>query len=354
MQRHAFTLIELTVALAASALLVVGLASSLYISSQALNVNASQKTRTAAVVLHDLATDLNKAVEFSERTPTALTFTVPDRNGDSAPEVIRYAWTGTPGDPLTYQYNGGTVVNIATDVQSFNTTALTRDMVAESLVTPVASNVVFEEMTSAKLASNGSSIAITKPPGTTQGDLLIAAVATDGNVTSSLVGPSGWNLITIGPSGGSIRQTLGVWWKIASSSEPGSYQFNWALSEQAYGWVMRFKGHDATSPINAFAMESGYAILTAPSPAVVSSVDNALILRLAGFDSYPITLNVLGLVGHSLITMDSSSTSSSATSGGAGYMQQSTAGNSGASAFTLVGAEEFTSVTIAIAPEVNP
>ncbi|WP_146447492.1 PulJ/GspJ family protein [Bythopirellula polymerisocia] len=356
MQRHAFSLLELMIALGTSSLLVAGLASSLYISSQALsdNPNSSEQSRTSAIVLHDLAADLNKAISFSERTATALTFTVPDRNGDGTSETIRYAWSGSPGDPLTYQYNGGAIVNVATDVQSFNTTALTREMMADSVVASVGGEVVFEEFSSAKLASNGTSIVIAKPPGTSEGDLLIAAVSTDGNATTSLAGPAGWSLITIGPTSGSIRQTFGVWWKIASSSEPSSYQFSWAPSEQAFGWIMRFTGHDLITPINAFATESGYAILTASSPAVISSVGNAMILRLAGFDNRLVSTDLPGLLGHTPINMDSSSTSSSAASGGAGYLIQTAAGDSGSSSFNLTGAEEFTSVTIAIAPEVNP
>ncbi len=357
MQRQAFTLIELAISLAASTLLVAGLASSLYISSQALNENAnsSQQTRTAAVVLHDLATDLNEAIAFSERTATALTFTVPDRNGDNLPETIRYAWSGTLGDPLTYQFNGGTVVTLATDVQSFNTTALTRTMLADSVAAPVAGNVVFEEMTEAALASNGTTIAITRPPGTAEGDLLIAAVSTDGNATTSLNGPAGWNLLTIGPTGVSpIQQTFGVWWKLASSSEPSSYQFNWAPSEQAYAWIMRFTGHDAATPINTFTTQAGTALVAVPSPAVVTTVDNALILRLAGFDGRLVTVDLPGLPLHTPITMDRSSTSLSASSGGAGYLAQAAAGDSGTSIFTLTGAEEYTSVTIAIAPEMSP
>ena len=38
----------------------------------------------------------------------------------AGPETIRYAWSGTPGDPLTRQYNGGTVLNVSDYVQFFS------------------------------------------------------------------------------------------------------------------------------------------------------------------------------------------------------------------------------------------
>ena len=366
MHRQAFSLIEIAIALASSTILVAGLTASLYISSQALTVdaNSSQQTRLAAILLHDLTTDLNQAIAFTERTTTAFTFTVPDRNGDNVPETIRYAWGGYPGDPLTYQYNGGTPVEIATDVQTFSATALLRTMLAETVSLPTASAVVFEEFTEAKLgAPGGTSITIALPPGTVEGDLLIAAVVTYGDSSASLAGNSGWNPIKLGASGGFMGETLGVWWKTASSSESSSYQFSWPTSppnKQAYGWVMRFTGQDSTTPINNFTFQTGTSSpTTIPSPSVVTTVDNAMILRLGGFKSSSVTVGSPGLTGHTAITMNKSTSSAFdgyAASGGAGYMNQATAGDSGSSLFTLAGGATtpYTTVTIAIAPETDP
>jgi type II secretory pathway component PulJ len=64
--------------------------------------------------------DLSLAQSFSERTGKAVTFTVPDRDGDGQPETIRYSWSGTSGDPLTRQSNGGTVVTLAENVTRFD------------------------------------------------------------------------------------------------------------------------------------------------------------------------------------------------------------------------------------------
>ena len=67
-------------------------------------------------------------------TPNAITFDVADRNhGDPGPETITYAWAGTPGDPLTRQYNGGTIVNLQEDVQEFD---LRYDLLATTVQIP--------------------------------------------------------------------------------------------------------------------------------------------------------------------------------------------------------------------------
>jgi hypothetical protein len=357
-KRRALTLLEIAVCLISSMTLLAGLAASIYLSTQALpgSENASRQKSIAAAVLRDLIADLSVAVSFTERTSRALTFRVPDRSGDSMPETIRYAWSGTAGDPLTYQFNSGAIVNIATGVQAFNLEALTRTMLAEEFTAPQAGNVVFESFTEGKRSALGTNVTVTKPTGTAQGDLLIAAVSVDGDVRPSLSAVGGWNAIHLGPIGptsGMAAQTFAVYWKLAGAGEATSYTFNWTNNRQAYAWVMRFTGHDATSPINASAYQNGAggSLLAIPSPAVTTTIENALILRLGGFDGRNITVDAPGLLLHTPITMDYSSFTASATSGGAGYVNQTNTGNSGTSSFThTVIGEDYTTVTIAIAP----
>ena len=140
------------------------------------------------------------------------------------------------------------------------------------------------------------------------------------------------------------------WWKIAGASEPSNYAITWSNSERAYGWVMRFTGHNSTNPIEASAVANGSS--SSPiSPEVSTSVDECLILRLGGFDHNDITVDSTGITGHADITMDESNSNSSSASGGAAYVNQTTAGASGTSSFTLTASEQYRTVTIAIAPE---
>ncbi len=360
MKRSALTLLEMAVCLASSTILVAGLAGSVYLSSQTLpgNENASRQAAQASGVVRDVIADVSLALSFTERTARAMTFTVPDRDGDNQPETIRYAWSGTAGDPLTYQYNSGTVISVATDVQAFNLEGLTRTMLAEAISAPVAGNVVFEEFTeSNKVTSGVTSIQVTKPSGTAVGNLLIAAVSVDGDVRTTMPTPSGWTLVSLGPTGitaGTAQQTFAVYRKLATSTESSTYTFSWTASKHAYAWIMRFSGHDLTNPINATNMASGASLLpTITSPDVTTTVANAMILRLGGFDGRAIVTDVPGLLLHTPITMDCSRTSGTVScSGGAGYMTLANAGNSGTSSFVLSGSlgEEFTTITIAIAP----
>jgi hypothetical protein len=129
-RRTGYTLIEILVSSTIATVLMGGLASSVYIANQAFESDAgapAERTETDNV-LQQLTRDVQMATGISELTATAVTLTVPDRDGDSQAETIRYAWSGTPGDPLTYQYNGGAAITIAEDVRSFNLDVLSRFM----------------------------------------------------------------------------------------------------------------------------------------------------------------------------------------------------------------------------------
>jgi hypothetical protein len=211
---------------------------------------------------------------------------------------------------------------------------------------------VFEEFTEGRRASpGGESVSIPKPGGTAVGDLLIAAIATDGDTVSTLSPSASWNLtqFDIGQDGGGAV-TLGIWWKIADGTEPGNLVYSWTGSEHAYGWIMRFTGHDPGSPIATASMNGG-TDRNPTSNNLITGTDGNLILRLGGFDDDDITVDLPGLPGHTAITMDRSGTAVQNTvSGGAGYVIQPTAGDTGTSNFALTAREEFRTVTIAIRP----
>ncbi len=344
-----FTLVELMIGLVSSSMLVAGLASAIFISSQALDLDSStsRQSAIASEVLGKLTADLALARSFSERTATAVTFDVPDRDGDLHPETIRYAWSGTPGDSLTYQYNGGTEITIATDVQSLDLNALTRLTIAPAIVATLP-EVVFEEFTEAKIASSDTSLTITVPSSTSDGDLLIAAMVLDGPL-NGLASPAGWNFLDLeeSPAG---KSHFGVWWKIATAAEGSSYTFTWNSEENAYGWIMRFTGHDPASPIHQFAVNGGNS-QTPISPAVTTTIGHTMILRLVGLNHNHITIDDPGLGGHTTITMDQSDTGTDSASGGAAYVLQLSDGDSGTADCSLTRNEAYRTVTIAIAPD---
>jgi len=233
-------------------------------------------------------------------------------------------------------------------VQSLDLNALTRLTIGPAIVATLYSEVVFEEFTEAKQPNESTSITITMPSSTSEDDLLIAAVALDGQL-NGLASPAGWNFLDLEESPGG-RSHFGVWWKIATAAEEGSYAFTWNFNQQAYGWIMRFTGHDPASPIHQFAVSGGNS-QTPISPSVTTTIGHTMILRLVGLDNDHITVDDPGLGGHTTITMDRSDSGANSASGGAAYVFQLSDGDSGTADFMLTKNKEYRTVTIAIAPD---
>lgn len=120
--RRGFTLVEVVLSLAIMSILMTGLASAILIASHALpdDDSPTRAVVTSAEFVNLIAEELQSALWIRERTATSVEFAVPDRDGDGTAERIRYAWSGTVGDALTRQYNGGTVVDVIESVQGFD------------------------------------------------------------------------------------------------------------------------------------------------------------------------------------------------------------------------------------------
>jgi hypothetical protein len=109
------------VSMSAASVLMVGMGSAVFLSSQAFNASdmPPAKRVDAAQVQKQILDDLRYASSFSERSANAVTFVVPDRTGDGLPDTLRYAWSGA-GTPLTFALNSGTAQTLIPSVENFS------------------------------------------------------------------------------------------------------------------------------------------------------------------------------------------------------------------------------------------
>jgi len=211
----------------------------------------------------------------------------------STDDSVAVALGNQPGRAWGRPFDG-----ILDDVRVYNRALSTTE------VATLAGTLRYEGFAETKRSADTNDLTLSPPAGTSAGDLLVAAVATDGDTSGSLAPPGGQGWTQVDLNHYISEVTLGAWWKLAGASEP-SHQFTWSGAEQAYAWVMRFTGHDGTDPIDVLS-SNGTAGTSPTSPAVTTSVDNALILRLGAFDGDEVTLDTPGLTGHTAITMDTS------------------------------------------------
>jgi len=97
-------------------------------------------------------------------------------------------------------------------------------------------------------------VSVPKPPGTKQGDFMLALLQADyGNLGGTL--PSGWKLINEHSEGRKGRDlSLHAYYKIAAATEPPSYTWNVVNAARhplGGGTILTFRGVDQASPVFA-------------------------------------------------------------------------------------------------------
>ena len=120
--RAGFTLLEMVLSVALLSLLMGAMTFSLTVASRSIDggTGPAGKAIRGAALIEEMNADLAMATGFSERTATAVTFTVPDRDGDKAPERLRYWWTGEADGRLLRQVNDAPAAVIAEDARHFS------------------------------------------------------------------------------------------------------------------------------------------------------------------------------------------------------------------------------------------
>lgn len=142
-----FSLIELTVALASLAILLLAVQSAMLLVARAI---PDGKSRASAIVnanqaLDQLALDLQfaTAINSSRMSENDIELTVPDRNGDGVAETIRYTWPRTAGRALTRTVNAGTPAVIAAGVQEFSLAYDKRSAIAPTTYSEGTESLLF-------------------------------------------------------------------------------------------------------------------------------------------------------------------------------------------------------------------
>ena len=121
-------------------------------------------------------------------------------------------------------------------------------------------------------AATATSLTITRPAGTVQGDVLVAAIVVDGGTGVTVTPPAGWTLARSETQGTNLRTS--VYTRPAGGSEPASYVFTLSAARKVAGSISAYTGVDTTTPVEANAganSATAATLLTAPSVTTVSN-----------------------------------------------------------------------------------
>lgn len=123
------TLIEMVASLVITGILIAATTTTVHIMARTgTQVGAAAERQNAATLaMVRLRNELRLAVAVSEMTNTTVTFVHPDTDSNGLGDVIRYAWSGTAGDPLTRQVDGADALTLLEGVHQFNLAYVLRE-----------------------------------------------------------------------------------------------------------------------------------------------------------------------------------------------------------------------------------
>ncbi len=142
----------------------------------------------------------------------------------------------------------------------------------------------FRAAASASAASGVLNLAINKPTGTREHDVMIASISFRPD-TAVVTPPTGWTLVRRTNNGSGSPGALATYWKAADVSEPASYTWTFDTSAGASGGILAFSGVDEEGPIDVENGQTTVSALTHAAPSVTTSVADTMVVSVHGFTS---------------------------------------------------------------------
>ena len=196
--------------------------------------------------------------------------------------------------------------------------------------------VVYQDKTETKVSVDATSITCA-PPAFDVGDLFIAVIVKDDDNAMST--PAGWTLVEDNQSDNRMR--CNVFRRIA---EAGDSSWTWTGDNEMWiGWILRYKGHDATTPIHASSNGVGETVSPiAPTCAYTGLAVGSIALQLFGADDddTPYTTPVA--------LTERFSADAVGCGGAGGDKSVSGTGSTGTATFGQANAEEWVGITLII------
>ncbi|XZE51847.1 PulJ/GspJ family protein [Planctomycetaceae bacterium SH139] len=239
-RHHGFSTAETLVALASSAVLMMGLASAIFVAGQSIEL-VSQPAFEVSLVgnpLAELRDNIQEAIAI-DAINDALVLTVPDRYGDQLPETIEYVITD---NQLLESINGGATRVIASDINIMELKTIlfgepppgnAGSASASASQSPMATQVGLHG-TSGSSVSDDNEIEVPLPAGVQTGDLIVLMLAVQGTDVEQPTAPAGWNLIE---STNEEHAYFSCWYRLHTAGD-SSVTLTWTEERAAIAWTL--------------------------------------------------------------------------------------------------------------------
>ena len=269
-------------------------------ASRAWTVDLTPPTVTT-VVPADLTADVtvgaNVTATFSETMDsssiTTTTFTL-KRTADAVgvPATVTYNTTdrrATLDPSANLEPSTSYTATVTTGARDSAGNAMASDRIwsfttAADVPPPPSGGIVRESVSTVANATATGQVAIPKPAGTAQGDLLMACLALNGGGIPLAGVPAGWTLVAAVP--GVTNPKVFGYYRVAGASEPAIY--TWTLSSAVANGagIARYSGVDPAQPLDGAPTTAAAGSGTsAVLPGVTTTAPNAMLVGCVGINS---------------------------------------------------------------------
>jgi hypothetical protein len=299
-----------------------------------------------------------KATTSLTVTVTGVTTTVPNtlivqavaRDNDSTAAAFS-AQTNANLTGIVERFDTGTTVGNGGGVTAWDGVKATAGATGNTTanVTPTVVNAFL----TIALRPGTTSLTIDMPVGTLQDDLMIASVAVTPS-TTTITPPAGWTLVRRTDNGSATTNSLAVYRKTATASEPTTYKWTLGGATTAAGGIQSFINVDTSNPID---VENGQATASATAhatPDVTTSVENTFVVTSHAFASSATWSEPSGMTEAFDIASETPTVSAGISITGT-YRRQAAAGATGAKTATASGnADTGNTHILALKPATPP
>lgn len=126
-RRSGFSLVEISVGLIATSILMAGMTGSLFLATQAnrTDLGAFRHSNAGCAALDEMTRELSYSTAIRSVVPSRrIEFEVRDRTNDGVNDVILYEWNGDAGSSLRRVFNGGPATSVISGLQDFYLTPI--------------------------------------------------------------------------------------------------------------------------------------------------------------------------------------------------------------------------------------
>lgn len=142
---------------------------------------------------------------------------------------------------------------------------------------PELSHITLVGSADSVYAANGQYQTVQKPEGIQEGDILLA-MAYLNSAGTIIYPPSGWTELVFQPVTGNLSAVAGLYYKIATDSEPDTYEFSFNYDLRTCVTIWAYTNVSATSPIAYYDFFAGELSNPPTTKEVTSENDRSLLV----------------------------------------------------------------------------